>query len=369
MRVLFVTDGVFPDVVGGIQRHSLFLIRHLAWLGLDLHVVHPGPSQTYFAEFSNVREQFVQRPQLHVPGHYLIENFIYSQRIARYIGKNTFDVGYGQGFTLWAYVRRRAMPCMVNLHGLEMFQTMSLRQTIESVPFRLIARNLARHADVVVSEGGKLTRLLTDVVGADPGRVVVLPNGVSPAYVEAGRQAGLEREHNTLLFVGRLEYNKGLAVLLEALAQLDHKDARLVVIGDGPLRARLQRRADSRVQWLGRVSDDVLLQWYHRAGVLVFPTLYEGMPTVILEAMCARLPIIATDVGAIDTMVTSENGWLLPPGDSHALAEALRQFLSLSVDEKRPLGDRSRALVEERYTWERIAQATYDVMCEVAGGS
>jgi len=102
------------------------------------------------------------------------------------------------------------------------------------------------------------------------------------------------------------------------------------------------------------------------ADVFVFPTRYEGMPTVILEAMAAGLPVIASDIGAVLTMVSAANGRLLPAGDAVALAAALGELAEAGEARRRALGEASRRLVEQRYTWTVVARTTLDLLAQLA---
>jgi glycosyltransferase involved in cell wall biosynthesis len=101
----------------------------------------------------------------------------------------------------------------------------------------------------------------------------------------------------------------------------------------------------------------------------VFPSLYEGMPTVILEAMACGLPVIATDIGAVTTMVGADNGWVVPPGSALALQQALAQFLATSTAQRRLMGVASRRRVEAGFTWRRVAEETLRAIDGLVHGS
>ncbi|MEJ7583156.1 MAG: glycosyltransferase family 4 protein, partial [Acidimicrobiales bacterium] len=135
----------------------------------------------------------------------------------------------------------------------------------------------------------------------------------------------------TILFLGRHEERKGLAVLLEAMADLP-ADTRLWVASDGPETAQLQRRAagDPRVEWLGRITDDEKACRLRGATVYCAPSLRgESFGVVLLEAMAASTPIVASDLpGYRKVARPGLDALLVPPGDAAALARALRLVLS-----------------------------------------
>jgi phosphatidylinositol alpha-mannosyltransferase len=147
-------------------------------------------------------------------------------------------------------------------------------------------------------------------------------------------------EGPTILYVGRHEPRKGLAVLLEAMASLP-PDVRLWVTSDGPDTGRLRSRYDDpRVEWLGRVDDDERNRRMKGADVFCAPSLHgESFGVVLLEAMAASTPVVASDLpGYRNVARPGREGKLVPPGDPSALAAALQRVLTD--------GDTARALVE-----------------------
>jgi glycosyltransferase involved in cell wall biosynthesis len=163
-------------------------------------------------------------------------------------------------------------------------------------------------------------------------------NGTSAGNAAAARRAvGLEADQRLVLSVGRLAAQKGHTDLLSAFALIAprHPQVRLLIAGDGPERSRLETMIrslglDAQVRLLGH-ADDV---WrLHRAAELfVLPSLYEGTPFAMLEAMASGLPVIATTFGGADEIVEhGRDGLLVPTGDVEVLAQAI----------ERALGDRS----------------------------
>src|SRR5262249_52087337 len=158
----------------------------------------------------------------------------------------------------------------------------SALQELKAWPLRIGARRQARQARRVISLGGKLTDLAVECLGVPRDRIEVIPNGVDPGYFATALAA--PRDPKLLLFVGRLFENKGVGDLIEATRGLT-RDFRLAIVGDGPLRESLSREAaDSRIKFLGSVTEEELRDLYGRAAALVLPSHADGMPTVILEA-------------------------------------------------------------------------------------
>ena len=155
--------------------------------------------------------------------------------------------------------------------------------------------------------------------------------------------------------IARLVPQKGIDVAVQALARVRerHPDAVLVVLGDGPERARL---CGDGVHLLGRVPD--VAAWLRRAELLVHPARWEGFGLALLEAMLASLPIVATRVSSIpEIVVDRENGLLVPPDDAAAFATAVSRVL----DDPGDLGARGYERARAEFSVARMAEHTLDV--------
>lgn len=191
-------------------------------------------------------------------------------------------------------------------------------------------------------------------------RVVTIPNGV-----DAGRFTALswpdvkDSDPIRLLFVGRLAHQKGLDVLLGALAKLrDRLAFTLRVVGTGDELDRLRKQVhvaglDGRVEFRG--SSARVIEEYAWCEVLVVPSRFEGMPNVVLEALSCGRPVLGTSVGGVaDLVEPGVNGWLVPVEDRDALAEGIAQ-ISMQRQLLRAGGIAGRRVVEQRYSLEAAA--------------
>lgn len=215
---------------------------------------------------------------------------------------------------------------------------------------------------VCVSEG--VRRFAVEVGRLDPDRLVVIPNGVDPGpYDEAEPvDIGLPDGSRLMLFVGRLDRQKGVTDLLGAFALVceSRPDWHLALAGDGPERTTVEQfaadpRSGGRMHVLGRRSDVPGL--LKAANLLVLPSLWEGMPNAILEAMAARRAVVATAVeGSEDLVIPGRTGWLVPPGNAPALADVLLEATA-DVDCLARFGAAGRARVEAEFTPGRVVDA------------
>jgi glycosyltransferase involved in cell wall biosynthesis len=158
-----------------------------------------------------------------------------------------------------------------------------------------------------------------------------------------------------LLCIGRLCAEKGHLVLLEAFATLGDPEARLVLAGDGEFRDLIEERIGAlglggRVTITGWVSSDEVRRLIAQATVVVQPSLMEGLPVVIMEAMAQGRAVISTFVAGIPELVQDgQTGWLVPAGDAAALAEALGQALATPRDRLVEMGRAGAARARERH--------------------
>lgn len=199
----------------------------------------------------------------------------------------------------------------------------------------------------------------------------VLPNvtgGLEPAELREDR---VRRPEGYLLYVGRLRVRKGVEVLYHALAEgAGVERARLLVAGSGEQEDSLDRLAErldlgDRVERLGRADAGEVRALMSRASALVVPSTYEGMPLVILEAMKAGLPIVASAVSGIpEVVVDGETGWLVAPERPLELAEALAEVLGDPAEARRR-GEAGRDRVESLYTPERAAATWLEEVAEL----
>ena len=206
--------------------------------------------------------------------------------------------------------------------------------------------------------------------------VVPAPAGI-PAQVLSRAGNALERRPgragvdapSEVLFVGRLVERKGVEVLVRAVARLAaRRRVGLTVVGEGEWRGRITETveragASEFVTLAGRVSQDALVDAYRRADVFVLPAVFdskgdtEGLGVVLIEALCAGLPVVGADVGGIpDIVVDGQTGWLFPAGDDEELARVLAEVL----DDGAEAAKRVRAgirRVRERFAPGSVAEA------------
>ncbi|MBI3158244.1 MAG: glycosyltransferase family 4 protein [Chloroflexi bacterium] len=231
-----------------------------------------------------------------------------------------------------------------------------------------LIRFVWRHAAAVVANSQGLRAL---AVAFEPRQdVAVIPNGVSAADYPSVQRDWRAAE---LVFTGRVVYQKGLDLLFKALADLKRLDWRLMVVGDGPRLADLQRMAAEfgyaeRARFPGWQSRQEVREHLQRANLFVYPSRDEGMPNALLEAMAAGLPAVATRIAGNEELVLDgQTGLLVPPNDVAALQAALAGLIP-DADRRRAMGAAALARVQAEYTLERVAEAYLDLGREAVEG-
>jgi glycosyltransferase involved in cell wall biosynthesis len=242
----------------------------------------------------------------------------------------------------------------------------------------LLTRWAARHARRIVAISEAVRRYMIDAAGIDPARLVVIRYGIDPEA--AGELDPGERErlrttwganHDTDVIgtIARLAPQKGLDTLLDGFARFvatAPRRAILVIVGRGELEAKLRTRArelglDGRVIWGG--YQDEAVRWLQAFDVFALTSRYEGFGLVLLEAMAASLPIVATRVSAIpEVVVEDETAILVPPDDPVALERAFTRVSDRVVRER--LGRAGRARVERSFGVTQMVERTMKVYDE-----
>src|SRR5215207_10009421 len=330
-----VGKGVRFDPIGGMQNHTAELTRALDRRGvLQTVLTTRPPTAPYFQRLGDharvIRLGLPVRRfrQLYAPQAAILAPIVAARAdvVHVHLGEDLAVLPVGA-----AAARLHRLPLVLTVHT-------SLRHTLAVSDLRSailkalggpIERWGEHSAEAVLVITPRLRRLLL-ADGVDENRLHPIPPGVNPSLFEGPFEdpftdVGKPR----VLFVGRLASQKGVCTLVEAAGLLKDPSAQVLLVGDGPERSKLERDAKrigvgDRVRFLGFFAHDRLPAVLAHADLLVLPSLYEELGTVLLEARQAALPIVASKTGGIpDVIEDGVNGLLVPPGDPEALARAI----------------------------------------------
>jgi glycogen(starch) synthase len=209
--------------------------------------------------------------------------------------------------------------------------------------------------------------------GRGAGRVHVVPPGVNPAlfagpFEDPFPSIGRPR----VVFVGRLAPQKGVRTLVEVARLLKTPGVQVLLVGDGPQRSRLEQEIQRLavgdvVHLFGFVPHERVPAVLTHADLLVLPSLYEELGTILLEAMWVGVPIVASRTGGIpDIIDDGVNGLLVVPGDPEALASAIDRLLA-DPDLARRLGEAARELARD-YDWGVLAERVLAIYRSLIAG-
>lgn len=354
-QLLFCTDGIFPHTVGGMQKHSFLLIEQLAKYGeWEIIVVHPHNKNVLDPSW-NVKEIAIP---FDFNGSYIWKQYQYSKKVSEVIQQYPEAIVYAQGFAVLHGLKKFGNRVIINQHGLEPFQGLTKNDRLKTLPMRMMERYQFHNAAKVISLGGRLTTILQNETYYSNNKIAVIPNAV---YECALPTKNFEAEELKLLYVGRFAFNKGIDILLELVKTLNREGYKskfkFYVVGKGPLYKKYTAEYQfDNVEYVGFASEERLKELYEICDLFVFPTLFEGMPTVVLEAMVHGMPVIVSDTGATTELVNNQNGYLVDAGDTRAFKCAIQTYYQLSTDDKRKMSEASRTRVMNNFTWEIVGR-------------
>ena len=238
----------------------------------------------------------------------------------------------------------------------------------------LLEQEIFDHAEKLTAVSQSVAGELS-AYGIDPKRVSVLGNGVNTDIFRPKPHAD-QVSRPYFLTVARLAPRKGLHDLIACAELVSHRypDYRFLIAGTGPLEGELatqirRRKLQDNVLLLGHIGERTqLVELYQNATAFVHPAHYEGLPTVLLEAMACGCPAVATAVsGALDVVQDGQNGRLVPICQPEAMAQALMQLVEEPQLRAR-LGPAARATIEQQYAWDVVGKNYVDQYAHVLNG-
>ena len=367
-RIALLTDGIFPLVIGGMQKHSYFLLKYLLKNDVKVVLFHPG-GKGKIKDHLDVQlwplldERIIPFPEKGLlPGSYLRRSYVFSQRISDAIQhEEDLDFIYAQGFSGWDLIDKKRkgkfFPSIgLNFHGLEMFQkAKGFKQRLIQRYFQGPVRFNMEYADVCYSLGARITDLIKREV--PKANVSEIPIGLEASWADGSKdKKPLDFSPKKLVFIGRNEHRKGLHVLFDLLYERSFEGIEFHFIGAISAPSGMK---NEQLIFHGEIRDEnkiktILDQSYG----LLLPSLSEGMPTVILEAMSRGLPILASNVGAVNEQVNTENGILFEAGSKQELENAIEELMKWDEAIWKSKSEQSRARFLSSFTWESVILRT-----------
>jgi glycogen synthase len=350
------------DPIGGMQNHTAELTRALDRLGFAQTVVTSRPPG--YPRLSNSGNCVVHRVGLPVPALRQFYGVAAAFRIARVSRPDIVHIHLGEDLAivpLGALASRLRAPVVLTIHcdlG-HTFHGRGPRALLLRSAGSRLERLGARRATavIVLSESAREAMLEW---GLEPARLHIIPPGVVPELFKGPFDDPLpEVKRPRIVYVGRIAPQKDLQTLVRAIALME-TDVHLVVVGDGPQRQAIEALATSlgirdRMSIVGFVRHEEVPKFLHNGHVLVLPSMFEELGSVLLEGMAGGIPIVASRVRGIESVIDHEgNGILASPGDARAFAFAIDRVLKDAALRRR-LTERAFA-DSARFTWSSLAE-------------
>jgi glycosyltransferase involved in cell wall biosynthesis len=275
-------------------------------------------------------------------------------------------------FTAMDYARQQRIPGVLEVNSPLIAEQVTHRGLIHQDAAEKVAQLVFRSADVLVA--------VSDGVAADlkrypqtQGKVQVIPNGVNTQRFPVQQPPTLPSSDFTIGFVGTLKPWHGLSILVDAFARLHHAvpQVRLLIVGDGPERTAIEaslfdRGIHESVHFTGQVSATEIPGLLASMDVAVAPypdsANFYFSPMKVYEYMAAGLPVVASRVGQLQTLIQNEvNGLLYEPGNSQSLADQLAH-LRKHPELRQQLGHNARLTMQRSHTWEQVTQQITHLM-------
>jgi glycosyltransferase involved in cell wall biosynthesis len=391
MRILMFSWEYPPHLVGGMGAHVAALVPALAAQGVEVAVVTPrwkgGPEveplranamvyrvQTPVADPSNF---FADTQQTNLTLEHFAQN-LWGQG-------GGFDIIHAHdwlvSFAAEALKKLHKTPLIATMHATERGRGRGQLYGEMANAINGAEWWLTYEAWRVIATSRFMAREVRDYFQLPSDKIFVIPNGVDVHRFDAIPENELTAIRNQwaephvriVFFIGRVQHEKGVEVLLDAAAKILVYDqgVKFIIAGTGTLLSSLRDRVDSlgigdQVLLPGYVSDAMRDQLYRIADVAVFPSLYEPFGIVALEAMAAHCPVIVSDVGGLGEVVDDGvTGIKVEAGRSDLLAQAIMR----SLHDRRAameMADHAFSVVCHEYTWDQIARATIELYQDVS---
>lgn len=356
----------FPPNCGGIGYYVFYLSKFLMNAGHEVSVVCRGSTDNnyYYEQIPVHTVKSTLPPPFNIP--------FLKRRIERMLDKMTADI---------VHIHSTAMPAIstestlvvtahwCNSEGIKLFHKPikdmdSLYRNILFPLYKHVESKLVKSCDklTVVSKSLQNEFLENYSVNSE-----IIYNGVDPNLFSHNKM----KKENAVLFTGKLSVGKGVTELL-TLAELlskSHPKVTLYLIGNGPLKNKLQKLIKKKqllnIKLINYLSHSELIEYYNRSLIYILPSYYEGFPTTILEAMSCKLPVIATNISGIPEQIEDGiNGYLTPVADADFLYDRVVDLLDSS--KKRNLfGENNQRKVLEKFTWDKVAQKIESIYSEL----
>jgi glycogen(starch) synthase len=388
VRVLILSWEYPPLIEGGLARHVRKLAENLVMQDVEVHVLARGLEESPAEEevegvvIHRVREP--ERPR--ELGEFVtwIEHMNADMLAAGVeVGDaHSFDVVHGHDWLVAVagdhLAKRFRCPLVVTIHATEYGRHQGWVDKHPQSHIHGVERWMANRAERVITCSAYMREHVADIYGLEERRITVIPNGIDPSELvpvddlEALRSRFAAPDERLVLLVGRLVYEKGFQLALEALPGLIERlrGVRFIVAGSGTAEQELRAQAgrlglDAHGRFLGWIGDDVLHSLYRISDLCVVPSIYEPFGLVALEAMASGCPCLVADTGGLREVVPNEDvGLRFRSRDPDSLGQMAERLLTDEALRERLVVEASEHVLG--FDWGDVARQVSAVYREAA---
>jgi glycogen(starch) synthase len=388
-RVLILSWEYPPLIEGGLARHVRKLSEALVERDTEVHVLTRGGEESPSEEvMTGVHVHRVMEPTRPAELNEFVAwvERMNSDMLAAGVelgDRYDFDLVHGHDWLVANacdhLARRFGCPLITTIHATEHGRHQGWVDKHPQAYIHGVERWITNRSDRVIACSTFMREQIVDVFGVPEGSIEVIANGIDPEDLQPQNDEGLRRlrsefadpDESLVLLVGRLVYEKGFQVALEALPEVIERlpKTRFIVAGSGTHEQELRRQAEelglmSHGTFVGWIGDDVLHSLYRIADVCVVPSIYEPFGLVALEAMASSCPCIVADTGGLREVVPhDEVGLRFRARDPQSLAEMTMRVLDDAKLCRRLTAEAFEHL--SRFDWGDVAERTAEVYAEV----
>ncbi len=406
-RVLILSWEYPPIVEGGLARHVRKLSEQLVAQGTEVHVLTRGdrfrPPDEQFGPHARLRRRYSPQENRHgVIVHRVREPDFPKDDLDAFISwvdhmnddmraagaelaeQHDFGLVHSHDWLVAGAARRLArnigVPWLVTVHATEYGRHQGWVDKHPQAHIHAVEKRMVRDADHVITCSHYMRRHVADVFGVGAGRVTAIANGIDPTDLQPVadlprlRRRYAEPDERLILLVGRLVYEKGFHLALDALPGLIERlgKVRFLVAGSGTAEAELKAQAKrlglmAHGSFVGWTGDDELHSLYRIADLCLVPSIYEPFGLVALEAMASGCPCIVADTGGLREVVPGGRrvGLRFRARDSRALGRMAEQILTDDALRDRLIAEAGEHVL--RFDWADVARQTAGVYEDLSG--
>ncbi|MFX1453184.1 MAG: glycosyltransferase family 4 protein [Promethearchaeota archaeon] len=370
MNLAIIIRGILPEKIGGQEIYGFIILKNLIQTKCRVVVYTLGISKIVKKNY----KIFSFKPLNFYFFRFPFKTLMYILSFLKHQKQSKIQIIHANGVIsegLAAILIKKILkiPVLITLHGGGIYSFANR--------FPFIVKFILKHSDRIIAIN-KFLQIKAKQYTTN--RIDLIPNFIdSNKFRRKNKQSIIDfkkkydlNDKIIILIVSRLVTTKGIDNLILAIRELvkSYPNICLQIIGEGPQKKKLIKFANKhglkdKVFFLGKISNDKLPIYYSACDVFVLPSLYEGQPTVLLEAMACEAPIIATAVGGVKELIKHKfNGLLIPKNDYLTLSKNINRLIS-NPDLKTRMGKNGRQIIEDQYESTKNFKKIYEIYLSI----